>query len=705
MGKFDSINPRTANTQEENPVEDVLKVESEHAEAVAFVEKHRDFFEHYAKGKIKVEPAPKGLKTFAFNLETNTIYVNSMFYKKRGLSDERTLFAILHEIEHFLEKRDMFSEEGGEKKFGKYLKRIKESKAFSLHDNCVADIRENRTVVQRTNTGMGELETKIYKEDLFANIDFSRKPRHIQFSEALLREARVPGEKCTVSPEVRDALDEVAKVEGLMDVMTDPGTSMSMRLRLQEKYIWPKVAKLLEKDIEDKKKKKEEAKKEKDKEEGEDKEEDGEPEEGNEDEGEGDKGEDGGEEGDEKDGEDGDGDEGESGGDDGDEEKSKGKGKKGKSENKPGKEGGDEGGENSDGTEEDDGLDEEDPNKIFAKDYADAEKNFPEAIPIEEIEKAFEEWKKKRGENVADRADGDYAKKIGVEKGDLQKYRKIVKELEKIVNPETNVGVIDELKRLFSRIISKRLKKAQAPRYPVDEGDELVDPAQLVADVKSGNFQPKVWEDTEIKEKRGDQFGEVEITLVCDRSYTMTEGQKAIEQQKSAVLIMEVLKSFAELCNEEKMNVSQPLEIRSEIYGFGAGEDKTPMKKMSAELGEAERVNVLKKLGHLPGSTTDFNCLEAIAEGVTKEIKNKIRDGMLKKIVIVLTDGGSDDSIRVQGVLKGLQEDGVIVIGLGITEKGKPVLSTYAPNAMVVEDVSKMTFVVGKLLEKHLKDI
>ena len=78
--------------------------ENEHAEAVAFVEKHRDFFEHYAKGRVEIEPAPEGLSTFAFDLNKNVIYVNSMFYKKQGFSDEKTLFAICHEIEHFWRK-------------------------------------------------------------------------------------------------------------------------------------------------------------------------------------------------------------------------------------------------------------------------------------------------------------------------------------------------------------------------------------------------------------------------------------------------------------------------------------------------------------------------------------------------------------------------------------------------------------------------
>ncbi len=627
--------------------------EGEHAEAVALVEKHRDFFEHYAKGKIKIEPAPADLKTFAFNIETNTIYVNTTMFKKIfGFTDEKTIFLTLHEIEHFLEKIQILSEEGGEKKFDKWFQRIKKSKAFALMDNCVADVREYRALISKTNKGMEEVEEKTFKQDLFAETDFAELPKHIQFNYALLREARVPGELCQVSPDVRQVLDEVAKVKGLMDIMTNPETPMSLRLRLQDKYLWPKVQALLEKDMEEKKKQKEEENKEK----GEGEETTPNP--SSEDEGEG---------------------EGEGKGEQGEKKKGKGKGK----------------------------VDEEtDPNKIFADEYAEVEKKFPEAVPVEEIDKALKEWKEaQKGKDSKDKADDDYAKKIGVEKKDLQDYRTIVENLEKIVNPETDVSVIEELKNLFSRIISKRLKKALAPKYPVEEGDELVEPAQLVADVKSGNLQPKVWEDTEIKEKKGDRFGEVEITLICDQSGSMKEGQKAEEQRKSAVMVMEVLKEFAELCEAEKINIDKPLEVKSEIYGFGAGEDKKPMKVMSAELGEAERINVFKKLHSLPGTTTDFNSLEAIVENLTENIKNKIKIGELKKIVIVFTDGGSDNSVSVQMQLKKLRDCGVVAVGVGITVGGVPVLSTYAPNALVVEDVSKLPIVLGELLKEHLKDL
>ena len=617
--------------------------EQEHTEAVALFEKYQDFFEHYAKGKIKIEPAPKGLETFAFNLEKNTIYVNSMFYKKQGLSEEKTVFAILHEIEHFMEKMNILSEDGGVRKFEKYLKNIKASKAFGVMDNCVADIRENRTVLSK-NTGMGDLEQEIYKKDLFPSNDFTTTPKHLQFCQAILREARLPEEICIVAPEVRTALDEVTKIPKLLNIMTNPGTPMSLRLRLQEKYIWPKVEALLEQDLKEQKEKNKEGKK-----------------------GEG--------EGESKNGENG---------------------------------------ENNQEDQEGQGNSENDPNKIFAKDYEEMDKKFGEAVPMEDVEKALKEYKEgnssqgKSKKSLQEKADQDYADKIGVEKQDLQNYRKIAGELERIVNPETDISVREELRSLFYRIVSKRSKPQMAPKYPMTEGDELVDPAKLIADVKAGNLQPRVWEDTEIKDKKGDKFGEVEITLVCDRSSSMNEdgGKKAVEQRKSAVLVMEVLREFAEICEDEKSNTTEPLMISSEIYTFSStDEDKIPLKNMSPELGEAERVNILKKLYDLPGSTTDYVCLETIANNLDDKTKSKIKEGSLKKIVIIFTDGGSDNSNEVMSQLESLREDGVVAIGVGITESGQQVLTTYAPNARVVTDVSKLPIELGELLKNHLKDL
>ncbi len=566
---------------------EVRETELVHREAMEFVGKHKDFLEHYARGQVRIEPAPAGLNTFAFNLETNTIYVNSAFYKTAGFSfsDEKTLFATCHELEHFTEKKQLLAEDGGEKKFEQYLKKLEESKAYDLLDNCLADIRENKTVIQKTTESQSEIERSIYRDDPFNETDFTNQPKHIQLPQAILRESRVPDEVCAVDPEVREKLDKIRAIKSpegtsLIEVMTSPEVPMSLRLRLQDHYIWPMVQELLKKDLEEKKKKEE-------------------------------------------------GGEGEKKGGEGSE--SNGKSKK-------------------DRTGE---MKKPDANEIFKDAYEQAEKKILNAVPTEAIKKAFKEWQESQGENALDHADKEYAEKLGVTKTDLQRYRDIVKSFEKIIDPETGENIIQELRNLIERIIARRLKPAQAPRYPVEEGEDLVDPAQLVADVKAGNLEPRVWETTEVKEKRGDRFGEVEITLVCDRSGSMKEGAKLREQQKAAVLMMEALREFAERCDEEKINVEKPLEVRSEVYSFqDDSKDSTPLKKMSKELGEKERIEVASILSSVSGGTTDFVPLETIYKSLDEEAKKKITEGELKKIVIVFTDGESNDAERVKNILK-----------------------------------------------------
>lgn len=129
-------------------------------EALDFVEKNRDLFEHFARGQIHCKPAPPGLNTFGFDLKSDDLYISPRFYKTRGLSEEQTTFATLHEIEHLLEKRKLISGKNGFRIFGKYLSRLEESRAYKVTDNCIADIRENETVVSKTNQAFGDIFTQ-----------------------------------------------------------------------------------------------------------------------------------------------------------------------------------------------------------------------------------------------------------------------------------------------------------------------------------------------------------------------------------------------------------------------------------------------------------------------------------------------------------------------------------------------------------------
>lgn len=605
------------------------QAEAAHMEAMEFFNRHRDFFQHYARGEMTVKPAPPGLNTFAFNLENDEIYLNSRFYQEREFSDEETSFATCHEIEHMLEKKRLLAEPNGARVFERYLAGIKADKAWDLMDNCVADIRENRTVVFRTSQEFQETESRMYRENLFPEADFTSRPRHIQFVEALLNESRLPDRELKVDPEVRVKLDELKAIKskkgvGLIDAMTHPDLSMADRFRLQDHFIWPIVEELRQKDIEDRK---------------------NQPKKGG----------------------------------------GKGSGK---------------GGEPKEGEKPN-------PNDVFADDYADASRRTPNAVPVEDLEKAFKEWKKSRGEDPLDRADKDYASKIGVKPEDLRRYREIVRSLDKIIDPETNERVIEELRNIFAKIIAKRSKSVPGPRYPVEEGEDLVDPAGLVSGVKGGDLEPKVWETIEMTQRLGKRFGEIEITLVCDRSGSMAQDGKLSEQRKAAVLVMEALKEFNDLLDEEQANLTRPLKVRSEIYSFQAtDQDSRPLKAMSKELTEKERINTAGILSSAPGQyTTDYISLEAIDKSINDDTRLKIKEGNLKKIVIVFTDGISSDVNRVKTVTEKMRKEGIVAIGVGITKAGQPAVETYAPDARLAEKAEDLAKVLKDLLKEHLADI
>jgi hypothetical protein len=624
-----------------------------HNEAITSFESHRLAYEQYAGHSIHIAPAPEDLDTFAFDLKTNTIYLNDKFYSRVTYGELGTAFATFHEIEHFKEKIALLQEKDGAKVFTNYLNKLdekisKHAGAYGVLDNCIADVRENGAVLARTpHKGFDEVEKNLYKDVQFPNVDFTqdgnRQPLHIQLPYAIINEYR-SGRQCIVDARVRKILDELqhtalpnGKEIDIISVMTNPNPkvmSMSQRLAIQDAYVFPKVLELLEEDMKEEKQKKGKA---------------------------------------------------------GDGDGSQHSGKK----------------KDGDGAKMEDGKggSESTPNEVFKEAYEEAKKRVPNAVPLDVQRKAVKEWVEENGDEEKKKNQA-LAEKLGVKVGALKSYKDILKKLQ-VTNPETKESLIDDLENLIKRIISKRLKEKQMPKYPVEDGDELVDPATWLAEVRGGNFEPKVWEDTEIVLKKDKKFGEVEITLVCDRSGSMEEGVKCREQQKALVLFMEALKRFNDILDDEEINVEKPLSIKSEIYTFQAdGKDGTPIKKMGKVLTEKERIESCAVVASTPGnSTTDFVPLEAIATSMSDDTCLKIQEGELKKIIIVFTDGGSDNPTRVQNVLKELQTKGVVVIGVGITESGTPALTTYTPRAVLAKQAGELSKVLGDILKEHLEEV
>ena len=502
----------------------------------------------------------------------------------------------------------------------------------------------NRGVVSRAPT-LDDSRANLYKENAFPKTDYTKDPKHLQFSYAFLHEAMLD-DKIDLSADVRSEVDRLKniKVRGrsLVDFATDPNTPMSARLEIQKRFFEPILEKFYQ---EDKEKKKKEGKK------------DGE--------GKGDK-EQGGEENknniSKKD--------------------EKGQLKKPKSSK-------------------------ESDEELFKKEYEEYDKNNPQSISKKKIAEAVKNYieAKKKQKTADELALEAYTKAEGVKTEELLEYRKFWQEVENLKNPETDEYLVEELREIFKRIITERMKPKISSKYPEKEGDLLMFPTKAVVDIKSGVKEPEVWETIEQKERPADLFGDFDVTLICDRSGSMNGAGKDIAQRQATTLLLEVLKEFSDDLEENKIDLEYNLNVRTEAWSFGDSAQCEMLKGLSSSLSEKERVYVYNKLSDVSGTTRDFETLEKVKNFLSEDDLEKIRNKKLKKIIFVLSDGGSDNPSKTQNLLKDLREKGILVYGIGMTSSAEAIRDTYAPDALVCDKIENLPLVVGNLLKKEIDNL
>lgn len=353
------------------------------------------------------------------------------------------------------------------------------------------------------------------------------------------------------------------------------------------------------------------------------------------------------------------------------------------------------------------------PEDFFKDEYKKYfDKNPDAALPDEEIENAVKKYieQKRESKMSEEQMIGEaYAREQGVTADDLKSYQQFWEEIEEMRNPETDESVIEGLRSLFRRLIAERMRPRQRPKLPTSEGELLVRPAEAVAAMRAGVEEPEVWETVQEKERPKDLFGDFDVTIIVDRSGSMDEADdqgavKKNEQKKAALLLLEALKEFANDLEEARADLQYDLNVRTEVRSFGSESENEILKPLSDELTEKQRVAVYKKLDSVPGnSTKDFLALETMAENLAEEDLKKIENGKMKKIVIVLSDGASDNPDRVQRILEKIREKGVIARGVGITRKASSIKQTYKPHALVSERADQLAVVLAELLKEYLK--
>jgi hypothetical protein len=335
------------------------------------------------------------------------------------------------------------------------------------------------------------------------------------------------------------------------------------------------------------------------------------------------------------------------------------------------------------------------------KAYADSQ---PQPLKPEDEKKLKETLEKMAGKRGGEptldqKIVEEWAKEHGVSAEDVLKYRKEYEEVAPLVH---------ELREVFKKIVARRLRERWRISPQLETEGEVLDEETLAESYieSTAGGKPAAFREITRSKKEQEAYGSLDMTLVNDLSGSMNEGMKLAMDRKSKLLFLESLADFQKEIKEAEYEsgVSLGLEVRTETRAFGDFGD-AELKPLSPDLSEKDKIEIWKRLHRGDGGTPDYLSLEAVEKSLTLEYEEELKNKRKRKVVVVLSDGESQDAARVQSVCERLRQKGVIVSAFGMTSSGQAVKETYKPDAEVIEDIRELPKAMQNIILKYASDL
>jgi hypothetical protein len=191
-------------------------------------------------------------------------------------------------------------------------------------------------------------------------------------------------------------------------------------------------------------------------------------------------------------------------------------------------------------------------------------------------------------------------------------------------DPDTqNPLLIDALRDILRRVISRSIIEEQQPQFPVSFGDVLVDPVQLYLDQQDGVRDSVAWETVRIEEHEELKVVKVRRRKILDGSISMRGATLELQQ------LIEVLENLVTAEKQEELDqlsgeLDRDVRLETETWQFGVSDPGSLLpfrclKKLSAEFDLLDQAITWQMAGQASGGTNDFDPLEAIYEGLLDE--------------------------------------------------------------------------------------
>ena len=338
----------------------------------------------------------------------------------------------------------------------------------------------------------------------------------------------------------------------------------------------------------------------------------------------------------------------------------------------------------------------------FADAYTDYFDNkHPEPFSPEEhekihdaIDKAVQEDRRKnitpeqreRARQIA--ANRRYQEQTGHSLQEKQHYDSKVKRLHR---------QIDQMRQVFQSVLDEVVATRRGlSRRPHQDGD-ILDPnrlAQTITDIKSG-IAPEAFQRYEAVRGQAELNCKTDYFFVFDCSASMG-GEPAQAAASCAIIMLEGLASMERDIRklEKEQAIDLPdLSIRTSLYTFGS--NATCHKPLGSSLSDKQRLDTYAAvIAADAGGTADYLALQEIADLPRSQDR--------QRIIIVVTDGQSNDPDATQAAISQLRRDqNTVVYGVSIGSAAAEQL--YAPNAKLVNNPKDLPNVLQSFIETTIQ--
>lgn len=268
---------------------------------------------------------------------------------------------------------------------------------------------------------------------------------------------------------------------------------------------------------------------------------------------------------------------------------------------------------------------------------------------------------------------------------------------------------IERMRELWARVIAEQIAPRRVPgRHAQPEGDSLVDEALAgaVIEAVSGIARPGAYRQREVRRRRARRAGSTDYVLLIDRSASMT-GAAARVTADAVLIMLEALAGAERDARHAEALAGIPidLDIRTSLIVYDS--EARVVKPLSGGLDDEVRRAVDAATRTSGGATNDGAALLEAARQLRilrREPGGPEGAGVggveRRRIVIVLSDGGTNDAAASDRAVALLRRAGVAVHGIGIGSE--EIVRRYAPTSSKIEDPRDIPEALHRLIEDEL---